>query len=229
MSLYAVQWAALPFATSQWVFLLGTSYLAIASLVTGISILCAKQIFLIRSVLVLWSLSAWLDVIKFIIWQGYDKEIDLSVPLALIFALWLIFILRRKVMRKSDLIKPQNITLFVLTPKTNWDIVKSLFGAPAPSICIGAEGKVWSFRKKTGRFEVFTPTESFLASHTAIDTGVGITDRVRNKLNTMVGAPRGAAFKCIWQIRHPLNMLGEKFSIKTWFDYVPSIYLMRIL
>lgn len=230
LSLYAIQWAALQFVSDQWTFLLGASCLSVALLVTGVSLLCGKASIVARSVLVLWALFAWGDVAKFIVWNYTDTHLDLSVPLALIFSAWLLFLLRRKYGRPSDQISKNNITLLIKRPSGWLDFAKGLFGAPVSSVCICFNQVVWSFRKRTGKFEMFSLSPAVIATHISIDTGIPATPEMVMLLNRLAGVPRGSIpCKCVWTIREVLDLLGGKYAIRSSLDYIPGFYAMRIL
>jgi len=229
MTLYAAQWYALPYLSDQWAFLLGTSYLAVALLVSGIFSLLETRSLFTASILALWSLDAWADFLKFILWNYSDAAIDLSIPLALVFACWMLFIVRRRYTFKNDEFSTENVFLLIKKPENCAETLKSIFGSPAASLCVTAYGKVWSFRHKTNRFEVFDINPSFLAKHLAVNTGKAANLELVKLLTGLVGLPRGLGYKCIWAIRDPLNSIGGKYSIKSWFDYIPGFYVMRIL
>jgi len=230
LSLYAIQWAALPFVSDQWTFLIGMSCLTTALLVSGVSLLCRSSSLSIRSALVLWAISAWADLAKFMVWSYSDTRIDLSVPLALMFVVWLLFLVRRKYNIPNSPISQSNVTLLLKRPYTIPDLVKGLFGAPVPSVCVCINSTVWSFRRRSGMFETSTLTFAIRGSHIAIDTGVPATADMVGMLNSLVGEPRGTIpCKCLWTIRDVLNMIGGKYAIKSWLDYVPGFYVIRVL
>lgn len=229
LCMYAVQWIAGPHVDAQWEFLLGTQTLAIASLVSGVAVLTSGKHVLTRSVMVLWALMAWADFGKFILWNYSDKSIDVSPIIAALFSAWLLHLYQRRYDRDSDTLSANTVMLLFKRPKHLPDLIKSLIGAPTSSICFYIDGKVWSFRKRTKRFECFDATPEFMRGHVAIDTGCRDVDTVSDALDSLTGTPRGAACKCVWTIRHVLRMLGARFEIKTWFDYVPSLYMARIL
>lgn len=230
LALYAVQWAALSFVADQWTFLLGTSHIAIALLVTGVSLLCGKHTTIVRSVLVLWSIFAWGDVVKFFVWAYTDTHLDTSAPAALVFTAWLLFIVRRKYDVPSGEVSQNNITLLVKRPSGWWDMLKGLVGVPVSSVCIALNQTVWAYRKRSGEFEVFSLTQAVKAKHIVVDTGVPATPEMVMLLNGLAGAPRGAIpCRCVWTIRKVLDLLGGKYAIKSVFDYIPGFYAMRIL
>lgn len=229
LCLYLFEWVGAFAGDFKWDFLLGCQLLSVALLVSGVFVLCSLKTLLLRSVLCLWAIAAWVDILKFGLWSISGRSIEASIPIAIIFSLWLTLVLGRRYDRKNDTIKAGNVTILIKRPKGILDVFKSLFGAPAPSICLSVNGRVWSYRKRTSQFETFPLNTVFLASHIAVDTGAVATPELLAQLNSKLGEPRGNACKCIWTIQDPLNMLGGKFRIKTWFDYVPSFYIMRIL
>ena len=230
LALYAAQWVALPLVTDEWTFLLGASCLTTALLVTGVSLLCRESTVLVRSVLVLWALNTWADVAKFAAWNYTDTRLDLSVPLALLFAIWLLFVVRRRYDMPSDRISTNNVTLLIKRPSGWLDFVKGLFGAPVSSVCVCVGQTVWAYRRRSGEFEMFTLAPSIVRDHIAVDTGVGSTPEILAALNSLVGAKRGPLpYKCLWTIRNVLDMIGGKYVVKSWLDYVPGLYAMRVL
>lgn len=230
LGIYAAQWASLPFIDDQWGFVVVSQLVIIALLVTGAFRLLYGESVLVRSVLALWSIGAWGDVASGTAWNYFGMYVDMSASSALVFAVWLIFIVRRKYDTKNDTIYADSVVLLVKRPVTGWDMVKSLFGAPAPSLCVSIGGIVWAFRKRTGVFEMLPMTDRMRASHTAINTGMRSTPDIIAQLGRMVGTPRGIIpCRCVWTIRNVLQQIGGKYAIKSWFDYVPAIYVMRIL
>jgi len=231
LATYAVQWFALPFIADQWTFLLGAECLTIALLVTGIWRLESGRGLLIRSVLTLWMVGGWGDVVKFVAWGYCGTHLNLSAPMALVFAVWLLAVLNRKYDLSSgrERFDVGNVLLLVKRPESGWDVVKALFGSPAASVCLSAYGKVWAFRRRTGVFELLDLHDPFLARHWAIDTGVPANLDFVRRITAVVGTPRGFGYKCVWAIRGPLNSLGGKYAIKSWIDYIPGMYIMRIL
>ena len=227
---YTAQWVALPFVDDQWTFLLGMSTLPAALLVTGVCRLCVTSSVLIRSVLTLWAIFAWGDVVKFMAWNYFDSHIDTSVPMALVFAAWLMLLVRRRYDRKSDLVRDGYVTLLIKRPDGMLDMVKSLFGAPIPSICVCIGDDVWSFRRRTGTFKLFQINARIRDTHVCVDTGIRATGWERYLLNDLVGTPRGMIpCKCVWVLDDLLPLLGGKYAIRSWFDYIPGIYAMRVL
>lgn len=229
MMLYLFEWVGAFFGDFKWDFLLGFELLTVALLVSGILVLYETKSVLAKSAICLWALMAWGDVLKFVLWAISDRGVDLSIPIAILFSVWLFYILRREYDRPSDPINPRNVTLLIKRPRTIAETFKALFGTPSASVCISVGTTVWSFRKRTNAFGTSVIGSKLLESHIAIDTGVYATDTIISALNAAIGVPRGAACKCVYTIRHPLNMLGGKFRIQTWLDYVPSFYTLRIL
>jgi len=228
-SLYSIQWIFLPFVENQWEFLFGFQLMMIAFLVSGIANLFSNEKIILRYTVILFAIMAWADYGKYILWTYSDKSIDTSVPIAIVFAVWIIHLQRRKYDRPNDQITTNTVMLLIKKPDGVSEMLKSILGYPTSSLCFYADGRVWSFRKRTNRFESFFLTQSFLEDHVAIDTGHPVNADVINGLENLIGTSRGIACKCVWTVRRQLNLLGGKFSIKTWLDYIPSLYIARIL
>lgn len=230
LATYLLQWVLLPFVSDEWVFLLGMSCLEVALSATGVALLCKDKPLILRYAIVVWSICAWGDVAKFLLWNISDLRLDLSVPTFLAAGVWFLHIAYRRYDTTSATIHPSQVYVLLKRPTSTWDLVKSMLGSPAASVCICINDSVWAFRRKTGMFEKFALTKTFLDSHVAVSTGQTADVRMTSRLDYLVGTPRGIVpCKCVWRIRDVLNTIGGKFAIKTWLDYVPSFYAMRIL
>jgi len=229
ISLVISEWLIIPFIDNQWELTLFIQYILIALLFTYISYLILDRKLLERSIFVLLTLDAWFDVFKFALWQYSNTAIDFSIIGSLMFFCWLLFVIKRQYPEKLDLVNLDNINILILKPKTIFDVIKGLIGYPASSICICANGYVWCFRRKSGVFEKMPYHYQWTESHLVIDTGIKCTQEHKQMLDNLVGTVRTPCIKCVYVIRCLLNTLGCKYSIKSWFDYIPGIYFMRIL
>lgn len=226
ITLYCVEWIFYPDA--EWEYLLANKYLIIATLVTAIFIeLKADLVY--RSVLALLTLSVWADFITFNLRHFGAIDVDLSIPLSLIFFVWLLYTLKRSYPESINSVNDNRVALLVMKPKTEIDVIKSLVGAPVSSVCLVADGYVWSYRKHSNLFEKSIYNKNWLTDHIVVDTGIKVTPTMTKELERIVGTKSFPYCKCVWTIRNVLNMLGGKYQIKTLFDYIPGIYVLRVL
>lgn len=226
-AIYLIEWWMFVFIQDTWDLLLGTKYLAVSVLAwILVSYSCNDTLFK-RSLILLYAIDTTADVIRYISWQSSSKDFDLILHEVFIFIIWFIFIIIRDYEYKSDEINMENINIIAIKPKSNIDVLKGLIGLPASSICIATFDSIWAFNRKTGMFS--ERKYQHYNDRIIIDTGIKCTDEILNELNKIVGTKRYPYIKCIWSIRHVLNMLGTKYSINYWFDYIPGIYLMKII
>ena len=229
LAVYVVEWAFYVFIPDQWTFLLASKTLTCALLASALMVSSKKLAILYRSIIALLALTAWSDFIVFMAWHLTNTAFDLSIPAALIFFIWLIFAVRRSYPERIDLINMDHVNLLIMKPRSNLDVIKALFGFPAASICISSQHKIWSFRSKSNSFEESEYNIGWHGSHLVIDTGIKCTDDFIIELRKLIGTRRFPCIKCVWAIRNALNRLGGKYRIKTWLDYIPGLYLMRII
>lgn len=222
---YVSEW----FVSGEWEFLLGNKYLIISLLATALLVESKNLPIYTRSILALVTLTAYADLINYILWQVSQKELDFSIINALVFFTWLLFTIKRKYPEFIDRLNHDTVNILVMKPKSTFDVFKGLIGFPAASICIYAGGYVWTFRKHTGKFERVHPSHVWLDEHLIINTFVTTTPEILNALERVVGEKRSPYCKCIYSVRHVLNMLGEKYEVKKWWDYIPGIYALKIL
>lgn len=227
--LVIIQWLIVPYVNNQWELTLLIQYVLIALLFTYVSYLILEYKLLYRSIFALLTTDAWFDVAKFSLWQFCDYKIDLSLFGAILFFIWLLFVVKRSYPERIDLVNLDNINILIKKPKTTFDVIKGLIGYPAASICICTANSVWCFRRKTGLFEKTEYRSIWYESHLVIDTGVKCTDEHKIILDNIIGTVRYPCIKCVYMVRCLLNTLGCKYSIKNWFDYIPGIYFMRVI
>jgi len=211
----------------SWQFALGAKYLTVALLFQAWLSYIGKESLLLRSAVVLLCLDSWASVTAYVLWSG--TGIDLMLPVFLVFTFWLFFILKREYRIESDKLNKHTVALLLLRPKSVSDIVRAFIGIPVSSLCIVANGYVFSFRHKTGRFEKSKLNPAWLKRHIVLDTGISCNDRIADELERVVGTGRFPSFKCIYAVRHVLNRLGGIYRIHSWADYLPGIYVSRIL
>lgn len=221
---YMAEW----FSNGEWEFLLGNKYLIISLLATALLVESKNLPLLTRSVLALVALTAYADLFNFILWQVSHKEIDLSLVNALVFFSWLLFSVKRKYPEFIDRLEHDTVNILIFKPHSTFDVFKGLIGFPAASICIYAGGYVWTFRKHTGKFERVHPSHIWLEEHLIVNTRIIASSEILNALEKVVGEKRSPYCKCVYSIRHVLNMLGDKYKVK-WWDYIPGIYALKIL
>lgn len=225
IALYCSEWILYPDA--EWEFLLGTKYLIISLLVTGLFIEL-KTSLINRSVLALLVLSAWCDLITYVLWQTGISHTDLSPLCALIFFYWLNLTIHRSYPDHIDSISIYMTCILIKKPTDSFDVFKSLVGFPAASVCILAGGFVWSFRKHTGKFEKTLISHFYLEKHLVVNTLIKTTPEIIAELEKVLGEKRFPYCKCIWSIRKVLSLLGGKYKPKLW-DYLPSIFALKII
>jgi hypothetical protein len=122
-----------------------------------------------------------------------------------------------------------NVNILFLRPIKNVDVLKAFFGLPVSSVCLVVDGQIWSFKARTGIFECRPYNSAILKTHIIIDTKVTTNHVILEELNKLLGESRTPYCKCVWTIRRVLNLLGGKFAIKNWFDYIPGIYASKIM
>lgn len=227
--IYLIEWLLSFYLSSTWEIELDIKFFVIAVLSTALLIETRRKSLMLRSILALVTLSSWSDFINYSLWQLSGRTINLSGIAFVIFISWLIFTIKRKYPDKIDCINEETVNILALRPKSSLDVIKALIGLPAASICIVADGYVWAFRKRSGRFEKGPYCSSWSESHIIIDTKVKITDNIINQLELIIGTKRKPYIKCIWTIRNVLNSLGSKYMITSYIHYIPGIYFMKIL
>lgn len=226
--LIAMEWIIPPFINEQWELTMLLHYMTIGVLMTFILHLINRQNLIIKSCFALFAVDAWCDVGKFGLYHFSDYEMDLSLIGFIIFVYWFVFILKRKYPEQIDLVNSNNVNILIKKPKTSFDVAKGLIGLSAASICICAEESVWCFRRKSGMFEKTMYHKQWSESHLVIDTRVKFTNEHKIMLDNLIGTMRHPCIKCVYTIRFILNALGEKYTIKSWFDYIPGIYFMKV-
>ena len=226
---YVLEWVLYDFVPDQWTFLLGSKTILCALVLTALLIYTDKLTLFIRSIIAWLVIDAWCNVVEFAVWQWSNETLNSTWFAALVFFLWLLFVVKRKYHRKIDLVNLENINLLILKPRNHFEVIKGLIGYPCASICIASNNYVWSFRKRSGVFERIPYSPDVLKNHMVIDTKIKATDDVIDSLNSIVGTKRFPCVKCIFTIRHVLNKIGGKYRIKTWFDYIPGVYFMRVI
>lgn len=226
---YILEWFLYPNINDQWVFLLGSKHLIIALM--AITMLQASQSksLMIRSIMALIVIDSVIDIVKFEIWNISNQDINISYISPFIFIPWLLFSIKREYPEKIDDVNLDNVNILFSNPTTSIDVIKSLFGFPVSSICIVAGGYLWSFRRSSGMFEKSTYMKKWVNNHIVIDTRIKCNDVILCELEKILGEDRRPYVKCVWSIRHVLNLLGNKYRIKSIFDYIPGFYFMRIL
>ena len=225
------EWIATPFIPIgiSWQFALGAKYLVLSLLWIFALLSTTRERLIVRSIILLFCIDAWADLIIYMAWQGIGNSLDLSLQIFVIYIAFMIHILLREYDIHSDKPNAKNVTILLLKPKSHIELIKSFIGLPVSSVCIVAAGNVWSFRRKSGKYEKSRYNSSWLSNHIAIDTGIECEYATLEELNKIIGEDRYPYCKCVYSIRHVLNELGGKFAIKTRLDYIPGIYVARII
>ncbi len=212
--------------SATWDLALDAKYLAVACVLQALLGEIRDRPLAHRSVIALLCIGSWVDLIGQLVWRVY--QLDSSMPVFLIFSVWFMLTARRAYDVRGDVVLGDNVFIMLLRPATNWAVCKALFGFPTASVCVYASGNIWSFRAKTGTFDVYPVTDVWLRRHIAINTGVLCADHIQNKLDRLCGSPRWPGTKCVWILRRFLTSLGPEFSPR-WFDYIPGFYALKLL
>jgi len=230
ISIFALEWLCKPYLNDsmQWIVLLGSKDLLLALVVSAL-LIELKTTLLNRSVLALFALTAWTDFLIYASYQTFNTDLYLEYPAALLFFVWLAYAIKRIYPVAINSVNANRVAILVLRPQGAWDVFKALLGTPAASICIVADGYVWSFRNHSGKFEKSIYDEHWSDTHIVVDTGIKFNKKIEAELLSIVGTKRFPYCKCVYSIRNVLNILGGKYKIKSWFDYIPSVYAMRVL
>ena len=226
---YVIEWVLYDFVPDQWTFLLGSKILTCALAFTTLLIYSSKLSITIRSIIAWMVIDSWCDVIEFIVWQWSNESLNSTWLASLFLFSWLLFIIKRKYPERIDLIDMENINILILRPRNSIEIIKGLIGFPAASICIVTKEKIWSFRWRSGMFECLPYSPTLLVNHLVIDSKIKANSDIIFLLDNLIGVKRLHCIKCVYTIRKVLNKVGGKYQIKSWFDYVPGLYFMRII
>lgn len=212
--------------SAQWELALAAKYLSLAVVFQALLAETKHRPLLFRSLVALFCIGAWADFVFHVVWQfaGFNS----SVPIMVGFSAWLICTLRRNYGCGGDVVRRGNVFIMLLRPSSVFDVCKGLVGFPVASVCLYANGTVWSYRGKTGTFDLYPIDDRWLQKHIAIDTGVHCSDQITEMLDDLVGKGRWPGTKCIWSIRHVLVRLGKTYKPRLC-DYLPGIYAMRII
>lgn len=227
--LYFSEWALFNYIEDTQSFLLLSKYLLCSFLSIAWLVESKSKKLLHRSIIALISLDTWIGFLQELFYQLSYEQIDLSLYIALLFLYWFIFTLKRKYPEHMDNVNHDNINIMIMKPKSSFDVIKGLVGCSASSICIIADNMVWCYRRKSGVFEKQKYDKKFLLSHIVIDTKIKCNNEITQLLNNIIGTKRFPYIKCVWSIRHVLNRIGGQYKIKSWLDYIPSIYSLRII
>lgn len=228
IAIWAGEQVAHPFLDCRetWELALFAKYLSLAAALQLVLMETQSKGLLFRSLVAVFCIGAWVDAAGHIAWQVYS--FDSALPISFIWALWFIFTARRAYENQGDPVVGSNVYLMLLRPTTVFAVCKALVGFPVASVCLYANGTVWSFRAKTGTFDLYPVDSRWLSRHIAINTGVHCSDQLTEMLDDLVGKRRCPGTKCIWAIRHVLARIGKTYKPRL-FDYLPGIYAMRII
>jgi len=213
----------------SWPVALGLMYLFASISMQGWFISAKHENILFRSILALLCIYFWSEWIVYLVWNFSGSRLDITPYAFLALCNWLLYILKREYEIVSHKFNPDNVNILLLKPRSSLEVIKAFLGAPVASVCVAIGGYVWSFRHKSGKFERMPFNNEWLNNHIIIDTGVPSSFRVLDALDKVIGEKRGSCIKCVWSIRHALNLLGNKYAIKSWLHYVPGIYALRII
>lgn len=211
---------------AAWEIALGAKYLSTAIIFTLLLQENGARPLLYRSVIALFCIASWVDAVGHAAWQFV--AFDSSVFILGGWTIWFIYTARRVYDFYGDPVKSETVFIMLLRPSSAVAVCKALVGFPVASVCLYANGAVWSFRTKTGTFDLYPVDARWLARHIAINTGVHCSDQIMEMLDDLVGKRRWPGTKCVWSIRHVLARLGKTYKPRL-FDYLPGIYAMRII
>ena len=158
--------------------------------------------------------------------QGWG---DTSSAETILFLIAMVYLIGRDYDVPGGAHNPNKVCIMLLRPRSTFEVIKAFVGLPVSSVCIAANGQVWAFRHKTGRFERMPYNRAWGYSHITIDTGIMPTEKIIAALDASVGSSCGIGCKCVWTIRHVLALLGGEWNIRTRFDYIPGVYAARII
>lgn len=226
--IYIIEWLLSFYFSNTWEIELQLKIFINAFLANALLIETRRRSLLLRSLLALITIGMWSDFVDYSLWQWSEQKINLSPISFIIFIFWLLHTIEREYPDKIDDLNEDNVNILILKPHRSLDLIKALFGFPASSICIVSHGYVWSFRRKSGIFEKSEYSNKWIDDHLIIDTRVKSNDKILLELNKIVGSRRFPYIKCVWTIRHVLNLLGNRYMITSLFDYIPGVYFMKI-
>jgi len=230
LAVMALEWITVPlFPSVSWQISLGAKYLTVAILMQALWSASEKESLLLRTAITLLCCAVWVDLFAYIAWIVSDTRIDESLPIYVSFSAAMVYMLMRNYDVSGEEVNPHKITILLLKPNSLAEFSKAFFGTPISSICILADGYVWSFRSKSGVFEKTEYSQRWRDKHVAVNTRVEINETILQKLDGLVGKRRGAGIKCVFVLRTVLKEIGGKYAIKSWFDYIPGIYAARII
>ncbi len=223
-----VEWSIFPFLPSdqQWYFALTAKYADVAFISTAlVSVFTGTLLW--RSVVVLFCGICWADLLNSLLWAISGQHFNSALFVFLWLCCWLVFVLRRNYQIAGDDLDEDSVFLLFLRPRSPWEIAKALFGIPLSSVCLYSQGYAWSFRHKSGVYEINEVPSSWLNKHIAKSTGHKMTPEILAILCRKIGTKRGIGIKCVYQIRDVLKLLGA--PPKTILHCIPGVYAMQIL
>lgn len=209
-----------------WYLALGAKYLSLALALNCLLFEIRGRGLLYRSVVSLACIWTWIDFAGHCLWQF--SGVDYSLALLVLWSGWLICSMKREYDYQGDKVSGGSVFIMLLRPSSVFAVCKALVGFPCASVCLYANGTVWSYRSKSGTFDLYPVDDRWLQKHIAINTGIHCSDQITEMLDDLVGQRRWPGTKCIWSIRHVLERLGKTYKPRL-FDYLPGIYAMRII
>lgn len=213
--------------TDIWELALMGKYMTMAFVFQALLAETKDKALLYRSVVALFCIASWVDLVGQVAWQVWD--FDSSLPIFVIFSLWFIHTAKRSYSVQGDPINNKNVFILFHRPQSKtWGVIKALVGLPANSVSVYAKGQAWSFRRNSGTFSLYSAGPAILSANIAVDTGVALSADLEEMLDNIVGKQRFPGTKCVWAIRHVLRKIGGKFAPR-WCDYIPGIYAAKLL
>lgn len=228
LAITAVEHIAQGFITDAetWYLALGAKHLSLALALNCLLFEIRVKDLLYRSVVALACIWTWIDFAEHCLWQF--SGVDSSMIILGLWSSWLIYSVKREYKYHGDTVRGGNIFIMLLRPTSAFMVCKALVGFPVASVCLYANGTVWSYRSKTGTFYLYPVDGRWLSRHIAIDTEIYCSEQIVEMLDNLVGQKRWPGTKCIWAIRHVLKKIGGKFAPR-WCDYIPGIYAAKLL
>lgn len=219
----------LPFISIEqsWYIVLTLAYVRIA-LVMQLLWTGYEKTFRNEAIVSFCLLGAIVDYLCFIAWTTFEIPYANIFLIAILFLVWFIWICLRAYNTDSDKIT-SNVMILLLKPNKWYKFVLSFIGLPYSSICICAGGYVWSFRKKAGTFQKTLCSTDWLKTHLILDTGVKNNRKIISALTALQGSKRQLPIKCVYVLRNVLAILGDKWAVKSWYEYSPAILAFRYL
>ncbi len=229
--IYVIEWLLYYLLQPEqfWYAILCSKQLTISIALTYAYLLSESKSVKLKSLIVFLCCCSWVDTVLNVLWSLFDVKSNSLISPALLLFSWCLFLFTRRYDIESDEIDESKVMLLMLRPDGFFMYLKSLFGVPVSSICILADGFVYSFRTDSKKFTRTKYTDKWLLRHVCINTGVGITGAIKSSLERTIGLKRGVGIKCVYALRNTLKEMGAAWEPKTFLHNIPGLYAMQVL